>query len=55
MPEIFESDGKTFRNVKSIPDKNQSLEDKNKVVADGFICMTNPRLRHLKPKDISFG
>lgn len=62
MPQIYEIDGKTLRNFRSIPEPGQSLQDIRSDVAAEFICLDSEleyykqhEEAYLKPKDIKWG
>ena len=62
MPQIYEIDGKTLRNFRSIPEPGQSLQDMRSDIAAEFICLDKEKdyykqhgEAYLKPKDIKYG
>lgn len=61
VPQIYEIDGKTLRNFRSIPEPGQSLQDMRPDIAAEFIYLDKERkfyekhkTAYLKPKDIKF-
>lgn len=61
VPQIYEIDGKTLRNFRSIPEPGQSLQDMRPDIAAEFMYLDSERVYHkqhgeayLKPKDIKF-
>mgnify|MGYP004473677767 CR=1 FL=1 len=62
MPQIYEIDGKTLRNPRSIPEPGKSLQSMRPDIAAEFICLDSEReyyekhkTAYLKPKDIKWG